>query len=55
MKIASELGIKTFVATQELTEPEHAADWIDAAEKALGPIDVLVSNAGLMSLGRSPR
>jgi short-subunit dehydrogenase len=50
-RIAGELGTKTFVATQDLTEPEHAADWVDAAEQALGPIDVLVSNAGLMSLG----
>lgn len=50
-RIAGELGTKTFVATQDLTDPERAADWIDAAEAALGPIDVLVSNAGLMTLG----
>jgi short-subunit dehydrogenase len=33
------------VATN-LADVEHACDWIDAAESALGPIDVLVNNAG---------
>jgi short-subunit dehydrogenase len=50
-RIAAELGGRTFVATQDLTEPAHAADWIPAAEAALGPIDVLISNAGLLTLG----
>jgi short-subunit dehydrogenase len=50
-KIAAELPGESFVATQDLTDSAHAADWIPAAEAALGPIDVLVSNAGLLTLG----
>jgi short-subunit dehydrogenase len=49
--IASELGTRTFVAPQDLADTAHAADWIAGAEAALGPIDVLVSNAGLLTLG----
>jgi 3-oxoacyl-[acyl-carrier protein] reductase len=50
-RIASELEGKSFVATQDLTDPVHAADWIADAEAALGPIDVLINNAGLLTLG----
>ena len=50
-KIAKGLPGESFVATQDLTVPAHAADWVAAAEAALGPIDVLVSNAGLLTLG----
>ena len=39
------------MVTQDLADPAHAADWIPKAEEALGPIDVLVSNAGLLTLG----
>ncbi|MDB4936070.1 MAG: short-chain dehydrogenase/reductase [Labilithrix sp.] len=31
----------------DLGDPEVAFAWIDAAERALGPIDVLVNNAGI--------
>jgi short-subunit dehydrogenase len=51
-KIASELPGKSFVVAHDLVDPAHAADWIPRAEEALGPIDVLVSNAGLLTLGR---
>jgi short-subunit dehydrogenase len=37
---------KSHVAAADLSDVEHAADWIDGAEAALGPIDVLVNNAG---------
>jgi short-subunit dehydrogenase len=50
-KIAGELPGESFVVTQDLADPAHAADWIPKAEEALGPIDVLVSNAGLLTLG----
>src|SRR5262249_21171955 len=43
-KIAGELPGESFVVTQDLADPAHAADWIPKAEEALGPIDVLVSN-----------
>lgn len=48
---ASELGVPSFVAVQDLADPTHAADWIPAAEAELGPIDVLISNAGFLTLG----
>ena len=50
-RIASDLPTKTFVATQDLSDPSTATNWIPDAERALGPIDVLVSNAGLLTLG----
>jgi short-subunit dehydrogenase len=50
-RIAADLPTKTFVAVQDLADTVHAADWIADAERALGPIDVLVSNAGFLVLG----
>jgi short-subunit dehydrogenase len=49
--IAAELPTKSFVVAQDLSQPARSADWIDAAEAALGPIDVMVSNAGFLTLG----
>jgi short-subunit dehydrogenase len=49
--LAIELGCPSFVAAVDLSDPAHAADWIAKAEQALGPIDVLVSNAGSLTLG----
>ncbi len=49
--LAAELPTRTHVAAHDLTDVEHAADWIAPAEEALGPIDVLISNAGLLTLG----
>jgi short-subunit dehydrogenase len=34
------------IVQADLTDTEHACDWVDGAELALGPIDVLVNNAG---------
>jgi short-subunit dehydrogenase len=45
--IAKEIGGETFVAEADLTQVETACDWIAPAEAALGPIDVLVNNAGV--------
>jgi short-subunit dehydrogenase len=50
-RVAGELGVPTFIAVQDLADPAHAADWIAPAEAALGPIEVLVSNAGFLTLG----
>jgi short-subunit dehydrogenase len=36
-----------FVAAVDLADPERATEWIAPAEAALGPIDVLVNNAGV--------
>jgi short-subunit dehydrogenase len=50
-KIAAELPCASHVVAHDLSHPEHAADWVSGAEAALGPIDVLVSNAGLLTVG----
>ena len=42
---------KVRVVSQDLSKPEIAADWIAGAEAELGPIDVLVNNAGLENSG----
>jgi short-subunit dehydrogenase len=41
------------VVEADLTAHEHAADWVDAAAEVLGPIDVLVNNAGVQLVGRT--
>src|SRR5262245_55908540 len=51
-KIAKELPGRSFVAAHDLTDPARAASFLPAAEEALGPIDVLVSNAGFLTLGK---
>jgi short-subunit dehydrogenase len=46
-QIAAEVKGKTFVVGADLADVEHACDWLAPAEEALGPIDVLVNNAGV--------
>lgn len=41
---------KTFVFAADLAAPEKATAWIEPAEQALGPIDVLVNNAGVQHI-----
>ena len=38
---------RTHVVQADLGNPEVAFSWLDAAEEAMGPIDVLVNNAGV--------
>src|SRR5690242_9744906 len=45
---------EVFTAAADLTDVERAADWIAPAEKALGPIDVLVNNAGVQIICPTP-
>lgn len=45
--IAKEASDRTHVVQADLGNPERAFSWIDSAEDALGPIDVLVNNAGV--------
>ncbi len=40
-------GAKVRVVPWDLSDVKAAAGWVDAAEDALGPIDVLVNNAGV--------
>jgi short-subunit dehydrogenase len=45
--IAKDVGGDTLVTAADLGDPARACDWIGPAEAALGPIDVLVNNAGV--------
>jgi short-subunit dehydrogenase len=44
--LAAELGVPCHVAAHDLADLERACDWVAPAEAALGPLDVLVNNAG---------
>lgn len=46
-QIAKTAPERTHVVQADLGNPEVAFAWIDDAEKAMGPIDVLVNNAGV--------
>lgn len=50
--LAKELPGPSHVAPVDLSNPELAADWVPAAEAALGPIDVLINNAGAEIISR---
>jgi short-subunit dehydrogenase len=45
-ELASPLGSRAHVAVADLSDTAHCGDWIAGAELALGPIDVLINNAG---------
>jgi len=49
---ARELGRDTVALPLDVTRRESIASFADEAEKRLGPIDVFVSNAGIMHVGR---
>lgn len=45
-ELASSLAARTHVAVADLSDATRCTEWIAGAESALGPIDVLVNNAG---------
>jgi short-subunit dehydrogenase len=49
---ASELGASTVALALDVTSRESFAAFLDGAEEQLGPIDVLINNAGIMQIGR---
>jgi NAD(P)-dependent dehydrogenase (short-subunit alcohol dehydrogenase family) len=49
---ASELGPSTVALTLDVTDRASFASFLDEAERQLGPVDVLVNNAGIMQIGR---
>jgi NAD(P)-dependent dehydrogenase (short-subunit alcohol dehydrogenase family) len=51
-RAAEELGPRTVALPLDVTSRDSFAGFLDAAEEHLGPLDVLVNNAGIMSLGR---
>jgi len=49
----AELGENdTFAHACDLTDPEAVADLVRLSEEALGPVDIVVNNAGMVQLGR---
>jgi NADP-dependent 3-hydroxy acid dehydrogenase YdfG len=49
---AESLGGGTIALQLDVTDRESFAAFLDEAERQLGPVDVLVNNAGIMPLGR---
>jgi NAD(P)-dependent dehydrogenase (short-subunit alcohol dehydrogenase family) len=49
-EVAGELGEGTFAARLDVTERASFLGFLTAVESALGPVDVLVNNAGIMPL-----
>lgn len=45
------LGLEVY-GKLDVTDPNSFADFLDQVERQLGPIDVLVNNAGIMPVGR---
>ena len=48
--LAKELGDKVYIHEADLADSARAADFLGPAEAALGPIDVLVNNAGVQHI-----
>src|SRR5690349_19973742 len=46
-KLAGELKGKTRVVAADLTDPAQATSWLAGAAAELGPVDLLVNNAGV--------
>ncbi len=49
---ATELGASTVGLPLDVTERSSFTAFLDEAERELGPVDVLVNNAGIMQIGR---
>jgi len=49
-KTATELGGGTIAAALDVTDRDSFAAFLDEAERRLGPLDVLVNNAGIMAV-----
>ncbi|OBB96331.1 SDR family oxidoreductase [Mycobacterium sp. 852002-40037_SCH5390672] len=47
----ADLGLEVY-GKLDVTDPHSFSDFLDEAERQLGPIDVLINNAGIMPVGR---
>jgi short-subunit dehydrogenase len=51
-RTAQELGPSAVALPLDVTDRESFASFLDEAERQLGPVEVLVNNAGIMQIGR---
>ena len=51
-KSAAELGPRTVALPLDVTDRDSFAAFLDESERQLGPLDVLINNAGIMQIGR---
>jgi short-subunit dehydrogenase len=51
-KTAAELGPSAVALPLDVTDRASFSDFLDGTEEELGPLDVVVNNAGIMPLGR---
>jgi NADP-dependent 3-hydroxy acid dehydrogenase YdfG len=51
-RTAEELGASTVALALDVTHRDSFTAFLDASEEQLGPLDVLVNNAGIMQVGR---
>jgi len=51
-KTAEELGPSAVALELDVTDRQSFSDFLDETERQLGPLDVLVNNAGIMQIGR---
>ena len=51
-RTASGLGASTIALPLDVTSRESFVAFLDATEEQLGPVDVLINNAGIMQIGR---
>jgi NADP-dependent 3-hydroxy acid dehydrogenase YdfG len=51
-KTADELGPSAIALPLDVTDRDSFSGFLDEAERQLGPLDVLVNNAGIMQIGR---
>jgi NADP-dependent 3-hydroxy acid dehydrogenase YdfG len=51
-RTAAELGPSVVAVPLDVTDRQSFAAFLDRAEEQLGPIDVLINNAGIMQIGR---
>ncbi len=51
--LAASLATETHVVAADLSDLATATSWLPEAERALGPIDVLINNAGVQIVGRT--
>jgi NAD(P)-dependent dehydrogenase (short-subunit alcohol dehydrogenase family) len=49
---AAELGVKV-VTRLDVTEPDSFTTFLDLVERELGPLDILINNAGIMPTGHA--